>query len=81
MNERNKWLRQIQKASFLATEAALFLDTHPHNRQALRYFDRAKKMRQEAVEQFERRFGPLTMYGVDAENGWSWATDPWPWEL
>ena len=34
---------------------------------------------QEAVDAYERSWGPLTVNHVNANN-WNWLEGPWPWE-
>ena len=80
MNEQKKLLQMIRSYSFAVTEAVLYLDTHPHCRQALRFYEKYRRLYREAVAQYERTFGPMTMYGNENTDSWCWAKDPWPWE-
>jgi len=77
---RKKLLKQIQIYSFAVNEAALYLDTHTDDRAALAYYDKYRNLLREAKCAYEKNYGPLTMYGVNTENSWSWVMDPWPWE-
>lgn len=79
-NDRKKLMRLIQTYSFAVTEAVLYLDTHPHCQKALRFYDKYNRLRTEAVEMYENKYGPLTMYGGNCEDGWKWVSEPWPWE-
>ena len=38
MNERNKLMNRIRNTGFVIQETALYLDTHPQCRKALRYY-------------------------------------------
>lgn len=78
--DKAKLMRLIQQYSFAVTEAVLYLDTHPHCKKALNYYNKYTALREEAVSMYENKYGPLTMYGAEGENTWRWATDPWPWE-
>ena len=80
MNEQAKLLKVIQIHSFAVTEAALYLDTHPHCRKALRFYDKHRRLYRDAVAQYEENFGPMTMYGNECGEHWKWAEQPWPWE-
>ena len=51
MNEREILLRKIQTCNFVLQETALYLDSHPYCRQALRYYARHRRMREELIEQ------------------------------
>ncbi len=78
-NEKEKALRLVQELNFTVIEASLYLDGHPHNKKALEYFKRQREQLGYAVHEYEKKYGPLTVYGTD-EN-WDWAKSPWPWEL
>jgi len=80
MNERNKLMRMIQQYSFVLYETALYLDTHPHCRRALEYYQRYNCKMQEAKERYERLYGPLTIFGNTCGDTWNWVIEPWPWE-
>lgn len=79
MDKRNAMLKQIMVADFAMHETALFLDTHPKNRQALEYYKKMRDRREELAEQYRREFGPLTYYEVTG-NTWDWTDKPWPWQ-
>lgn len=74
-------MHYINLVSFAVVEANLFLDTHPNNREAREYFDYYNKERNEALEEYGRRFSPLTISTVPScEEKWKWVYGPWPWE-
>lgn len=80
MNEQNKLLKTIQIHSFAVTEAALYLDTHPHCRRALRFYEYHRRQYKEAVALYEQKFGPMTINGNECCEHWNWVQHPWPWE-
>ena len=80
MNERERLLKRVQMYSFAVTDAALFLDTHPNNMSALAYYNKYKKLYKDAADEFESRFGPLTIMSERNNEYWTWVNDPWPWE-
>ena len=78
VNSREKLMKQIQTYAFAAHEANLYLDAHPDSKSALEYFKRHKMMEKKATEEYECRFGPIT---VNAEmQSWEWVKGPWPWQ-
>lgn len=81
MNEQKKLLRMIQNYSFAVTEAVLYLDTHPHCHQALRFLNKHSKLYHDTVDVYESKYGPLTMYSTSCCNSWRWVEEPWPWEI
>ncbi len=80
MNERNQLMRDIQIVSFLVKDVQLFLDTHPMESDALSYFEYYNNLLGSLTSDYESKFGPLTIRGVNVDNGWSWINEPWPWE-
>lgn len=81
MNEQQKLYRKIQVCGFVLQETALYLDSHPFCRQALRYYQKHRRLREELIEQYESRYGQLTIYGGGASGSWHWVTEPFPWEV
>lgn len=75
-----KLKRRIQVLDFALQEVILFLDTHPCDREALRYYCLIRKKLTRLERLYECKCGPLTAQGVDTEYGWEWACCPWPWE-
>lgn len=70
MSEREKLLGRVRMYDFALVEVIEYLDCHPHNEAALKYY---REMR--------AAFGPLTAREVDVRGGqWNWIDDPWPWE-
>lgn len=79
MTEHEHAAHMVQQHQLALIDAALFLDTHPDNASALNYFQRMQQLYQQAKEEFESHFGPLT-HAYDFSDGWSWIHSPWPWE-
>lgn len=72
-------LNQIGEASFAMDDILLFLDTHPDDAAAMEYYRNAVAMRTQAMEAYERQYGPLMVDRVTGCN-WDWVTEKWPWE-
>lgn len=75
-------LQHINEVSFALVDISLYLDTHPQDEQALAYCQEVKAIRKEAVDEYAKRFGPLTIDTADicASRSWDWVNQPWPWE-
>lgn len=71
----------IDQVSFTMNDMVLFLDTHPYDPNALNYYKKLQKMRQQAVDAYSEQCGPLTSDQVAITNYWSWVSTPWPWEM
>ncbi len=82
-NERGQaaLLHRIQSLSFAMTETVLYLDAYPQNCMALRYFRRVRDELTRATKEYESQYGPLTAAGDMCEGTWTWATQPWPWQM
>ncbi|TDA65823.1 MAG: spore coat protein CotJB [Clostridia bacterium] len=79
---RRELLTQIHQWHFVATELTLFLDTHWDNREALRDYNEAVQRLHQAVEEYERRYGPLMAHGHSpSPYPWAWIEEPWPWQI
>lgn len=79
-SDRISMFRYIQELGFAIDDVVLFLDTHPKDEEALMYYEKYKKMYQDAAREYAKYYGPLVNENVNIENGWSWVRDPWPWE-
>ncbi len=80
MNEREKLLKRVQMFDFILTELNLFLDTHPDNAEALDYFEQYQYLKNQAVTQFENKYGPLRAEDFNGDKFFNWVKGPWPWE-
>ena len=88
MNEarrsRKEMLDWINVVSFAVDDARLFLDSHPDCREALDHFQDMKDQRVQALKEFAKCYGPLTIDTADTtcmpEAQWMWINEPWPWQ-
>ena len=71
--------KQIDEASLAVDDASLFLDTHPGNPEAMRYFLNALALRKNAMDAYQSQYGPLFIDNVTGDS-WNWVTEKWPWE-
>ncbi|MBQ1504376.1 MAG: spore coat protein CotJB [Oscillospiraceae bacterium] len=76
---RAELLRAIQIADFALVEANLFLDSHPDDENALRYYGTYKKRLDELTEDYVNQFGPLTARQYEGWDRWKWVDEPFPW--
>ncbi len=78
--EQSKLLKSVRMHGFAVVEAQLFLDSHPTCKEALEYFKKHQNEYQNAVAEYEAKYAPITVSGVNNDEEWTWATKPWPWE-
>ncbi len=80
MKTRNQLLQIIRKYDFALYDLTLYLDTHTECHEALRLFQKYRKLRQTAVDEYTSRFGPLQAVQNEDESHWAWGRTPSPWE-
>ena len=81
MTEREVLLKRVQVCDFALNDAALFLDTHPDDADALAYYKKYLELRRATVDHFQSKFGPLTKGAYDGGPRWKWVDGPWPWQM
>lgn len=78
---KQQMLNWIDMVSFTLYETALYLDTHPTDKEALEFYNHFLGMRNEALAEYSSRFTPLTLDNVYCgDDYWKWVNDKWPWE-
>lgn len=79
---RKELLHMINTASFAVDDAKLFLDTHPCDQNALAFFQECSKARNQALREYAKYYGPLTIDTTVASctDRWNWINEPWPWQ-
>lgn len=72
----------INKTSFAVNDIQLYLDSHPDCPKGLAYFHEHNQLRNAALKEYSRRFGPLTMKTASegSKGHWEWIHGKWPWE-
>lgn len=77
---RTELLRKVQALSFAKVETELYLDTHPDSQQALSYYKEILGKLDEAMTEYQNKYGPLFAEGVVGDR-WAWVEGAWPWQL
>ena len=81
MNEQAQMLTYVDAYCFGAHDINLYLDTHPNDRAMIELYNQYCNEYKNALEQYEKRFGPITVYSeATFACPWSWNNSPWPWE-
>ena len=80
MNESAKMLREISIIDFTLVDLMLYLDTHPHDRNAMEYFNHYSRIKKQLSTESSQRFYPLTKDYSDCDKEWKWGNAPLPWE-
>lgn len=79
-NDKAALVHRIQAEDFALYEVALYLDAHPNNKKALRFYHEHKKIAEMLKAAYHESFGPLTIYDNQSTDKWQWVEGPWPWE-
>jgi len=80
MTRKEQLMKKLQMYDFVLVETGLFLDSHPHCAEALAYYQKYLKLREEALLEYTRQFGTVCRHHPQNETKWDWVDDPWPWE-
>lgn len=81
-SDREALLFKLQAYEFALLEVGLFLNNHPHDQNALAYFNHYREIKHQVESEYTRMYGPITM--DHKENDlctWKWIDNPWPWEI
>ena len=71
---------ELQVMSFAIQELALYLDTHPNDREALEVYRTYQRLYHKAMMEYGEKHGPLN-HGTPVNTPkYNWLDDPWPWE-
>ena len=72
-------MNKLRAVDFALTETVLYLDAYPDSEEAMKLYCKLVGERNQLIDAYESKCGPLTMYG---NNGsiWNWTEGPWPWE-
>lgn len=71
---------QIQKSGFVLQELALYLDTHPEDKDALAMYRHYQNLYHDGTKEFSHQCMPLSHAIPVDDKEYSWLRDPWPWE-
>ena len=79
---RKELFHHINEVSFAVDDIKLYLDTHPCDDEAMECFEEYSQLRNEALKEYAKHFGPLTVdTAVCSEaDKWHWIQEPWPWQ-
>ncbi len=75
---KEELLEEIRACHFAITDSSLFLDTHPGNRKAMRYYKNQCEKLKELEDKYQEMFEPLCI--TSPCNRLKWVEGAWPWE-
>lgn len=75
-------MEELQAIDFVLVELTLYLDTHPHDYEAIKQFNYYSKQRRLVKKQVESIYGPLEQFGHSySKYPWDWNNSSWPWQV
>ena len=77
-SEKEELLFNINEYGFMMHDLNLYLDVHPDNQEALNKFNEYRNKRNELIEKYERKYGPLCVTSSDNNKSFNWV-NKWPW--
>ncbi len=80
MNRKDQMLYDIGVVDFVLVELGLYLDTHPHDSQALEYYNHYCTVKNQLETDFAAKYYPLKMSQAAGGKCWRWGDAPLPWE-
>ncbi len=80
INNKKELLSEIMSLNFVINDLVLYLDTHPNDRRAIRMHNEYSNKVVKLIDEYQRKYGPLTVNFNQSDNSWDWIDNPWPWE-
>lgn len=77
--DRDALLNQLTVLDFMAVDLQLYLNTHPHDMEALEKYNSVIQNADKARMLYEKKYGPLCSFRSMGQPGWPWIDEPWPW--
>lgn len=81
MNNKAMLMKKIKQLDFTLKELNLYLDTHPNCRRALAMFQKYRMLRETAMNDYIKNYGPITPEQSENTQRWDWIDNPFPWEV
>lgn len=72
---------ELQVMGFAIQELALYLDTHPEDKEALELYRTYQKLYHKGMMAYSEKCAPLNHGTPVDDESYTWINDPWPWEF
>ena len=72
-------LAELMALDFVCQELALYLDTHPTDKDAFKTWKSFSALAKEGRKRYVEMCGPVTRADTAQFDAWGWPEDPWPW--
>lgn len=73
--------KRIDAYKFALYDLSLYLDSHPHDEQAMQLRQVYQARLGQLIDEYEQHYGKYIRTMSDVEDNWTdWVKDPWPWD-
>ena len=80
-NKREELLYNILKNKFSMIDLGLYLDIYPDDKNIINRYNKYLVDEKKLCDEYEKKYGPLTLGENTDMNDWKWIDSPWPWEV
>ena len=80
-NEKEESLFNLNQIQFAMHELNLYLDVNPNDNNAMNKFLNYKDTYNRLLDDYEKKYGPLEVCGVNGDIPFSWVNGKFPWEV
>lgn len=80
-NEQAELLLNLNQTAFAAHDIRLYLDIYPEDKNMIKLFNDYIQKKNIALEEYEKKYGPVLANTMSQNNIFSWETYSWPWEM
>lgn len=78
--DRESVLNRLTVLDFMAVDLALYLDTHPDDKEVIEKYNSVLEEAEEVRCEYEKLFGPLCSFRSESpKDFFKWIECPWPW--
>lgn len=78
--EGTRMLNDIRIVDFVLVDLSEYLDTHPFDQEAMKYFNHYSRIKNKMSRDFSMKYFPLTTDMAESSKEWRWGAAPLPWE-
>jgi spore coat protein JB len=78
-DNRERMLREVMAADFTLIDLNLYLNTHPDDCRTVQLYNSCAQRARLIRENYERLYGPLSLFATCIKCPWQWIENPWPW--
>lgn len=79
-NEQEYDMLLLQTYAFATDDLNLYLDVNPNDTRMINQRNEYLNLYKQALNNYERKYGPITTTTIIDKNTYSWDTKKWPWE-